>query len=97
MWVYLGTRSAGRSVCVVVHPNMTAIEMTNFVKKEANEEENKDWVCCYPYGVFSHFAIVESCLFFLQVLHEVVLGGELERPIHHSETILEVTLKWGTW
>jgi len=31
------------------------------------------------------------------VLHEVVLGGELERPIHHAELIYDVTLKWSTW
>ena len=31
------------------------------------------------------------------VLHEVVLGGALQRPIHHSELVLDVTLKWGSW
>jgi hypothetical protein len=31
------------------------------------------------------------------LLHEVILGGAMERPIHHSEVMLEVTLKWGTW
>ena len=31
------------------------------------------------------------------LLHEVVLGGALERPIHHSEKMLDVTLRWGTW
>ena len=31
------------------------------------------------------------------MLHEVVLAGMLERPIHHSEIMLDVTLKWGTW
>ena len=31
------------------------------------------------------------------MLHEVILDGMLERPIHHSEVMLEVTLKWGTW
>lgn len=30
-------------------------------------------------------------------LHEVILGGMMERPIHHSEIMLEVTLKWGEW
>ena len=31
------------------------------------------------------------------VLHEVVLRGELERPIHYKEIIYEVTLKWWQW
>ena len=31
------------------------------------------------------------------VLHEVILGGMMERPIHHSEIMLDVTLKWGDW
>ena len=31
------------------------------------------------------------------VLHEMVLGGALQRPIHHSEHVLDVTLKWGSW
>ena len=31
------------------------------------------------------------------VLHEVVMGGALQRPIHHSELVLDVTLKWGSW
>ena len=26
-----------------------------------------------------------------------MLGGELERPIHHAELIYDVTLKWSTW
>ena len=30
-------------------------------------------------------------------VHEVVLGGALERPLHHTEKMLEVTLRWGTW
>ena len=31
------------------------------------------------------------------LLHEVVLNGQLERPIHYKELIYEVTLKWWTW
>jgi len=31
------------------------------------------------------------------LIHEVVLGGTLERPLHHSEKMLDVTLRWGTW
>ena len=31
------------------------------------------------------------------VLHEVVLQGHLERPIHYKEVVFETTLKWGTW
>ncbi|KAK9877230.1 hypothetical protein WA026_016977 [Henosepilachna vigintioctopunctata] len=31
------------------------------------------------------------------ILEEVVLGGQLTRPIHHSEKILEIVLKWGYW
>jgi len=30
-------------------------------------------------------------------LHEVVLAGQLERPLHYSELIYEVTLKWWQW
>ena len=30
-------------------------------------------------------------------VHEVVLGGALERPLHHSEKLLDVTLRWGSW
>ena len=30
-------------------------------------------------------------------MNQVVLGGELERPIHHAELIYDVTLKWSTW
>lgn len=31
------------------------------------------------------------------VLHEVILGGEMERPIHYNELIYDVTLKWWQW
>ena len=31
------------------------------------------------------------------VLHEAILGGALQRPIHYSELVLDVTLKWGSW
>ena len=31
------------------------------------------------------------------VLHEVIMGGEMERPVHHSELIYDVTLKWWRW
>ena len=31
------------------------------------------------------------------VLHEAVLGGALQRPIHYSELVLDVSLKWGAW
>ena len=31
------------------------------------------------------------------VLHEVILQGNLERPIHHKELVFDTTLKWGTW
>ncbi len=31
------------------------------------------------------------------ILHEVVHGGSLQRPIHYKELVLDVTLKWGTW
>ena len=31
------------------------------------------------------------------VLHEAVIGGALQRPIHHSELVLDVALKWGSW
>ena len=31
------------------------------------------------------------------VIHEVVMGGCLERPLHHSEKLLDVTLRWGSW
>jgi hypothetical protein len=31
------------------------------------------------------------------LLHEVLLGGSLQRPLHHSELVLDVTLKWGSW
>ena len=30
-------------------------------------------------------------------LHEAILGGALQRPIHYSELVLDVTLKWGNW
>ena len=30
-------------------------------------------------------------------IHEVVMGGSLERPLHHSERLLDVTLRWGSW
>ena len=30
-------------------------------------------------------------------IHEVVLAGALERPLHHSERLLDVTLRWGAW
>ena len=25
------------------------------------------------------------------------MGGSLERPLHHSERLLDVTLRWGSW
>ncbi len=31
------------------------------------------------------------------VLHEAVLNGALQRPIHHSEYVLDVALRWGSW
>lgn len=31
------------------------------------------------------------------ILHEVILGGQMERPIHYNEQIYEVTLKWWQW
>ncbi|XP_040570761.1 arf-GAP with Rho-GAP domain, ANK repeat and PH domain-containing protein 2 isoform X2 [Lepeophtheirus salmonis] len=30
-------------------------------------------------------------------LHEVVMEGALERPLHHSEVMLDVNLRWGSW
>ena len=30
-------------------------------------------------------------------VHEVVLAGALERPLHHAEKLLDVTLRWGSW
>lgn len=79
MWVYLDTRSSGNCVCVEVQPNMTALEMTHCVIREAKRIEGDN-------------AASESLF-----LHEVILGGLMERPIHHSEIMLEVTLKWGQW
>ena len=79
MWVYLDTRSCGNCVCVEVQPNMTALEMTYCVIREA---KRMDGECGSEQNLY---------------LHEVVLGGMMERPIHHSEIMLEVTLKWGQW
>lgn len=31
------------------------------------------------------------------VLHEAILNGALQRPIHHTEAILDIVLKWGSW
>ncbi|KAL3284888.1 hypothetical protein HHI36_019024 [Cryptolaemus montrouzieri] len=31
------------------------------------------------------------------ILEEVVLDGQMKRPIHHSEKILEIVLKWSYW
>lgn len=31
------------------------------------------------------------------ILEEVVLGDKLLRPIHHTEKVLDVVLKWGYW
>jgi len=31
------------------------------------------------------------------LMHEVVLGEFLERPIHYSEKLLDLTLRWGVW
>ncbi len=31
------------------------------------------------------------------LLHEVILGGEMERVIHYNEVIYDVTLKWWQW
>ena len=25
------------------------------------------------------------------------MGGCLERPLHHTERLLDVTLRWGAW
>ena len=30
-------------------------------------------------------------------IHEVVLGGALQRPLHHTDRLLDVTLRWGSW
>merc|ERR1719474_2315815 len=30
-------------------------------------------------------------------IHEVVLGESLERPVHYSEKMLDLTLRWGSW
>jgi len=31
------------------------------------------------------------------LIHEVVLGECLERPVHYSEKMLDLTLRWGDW
>ena len=31
------------------------------------------------------------------LIHEVVLGETLERPVHFSEKLLDLTLRWGSW
>jgi hypothetical protein len=51
MWVYLDTRSSGNCVCVVVHPNMTAAEMTDCVLREARclSYQNLQMFCNYKY------------------------------------------------
>lgn len=77
MWVYLDTKSSGNCVCVEVQPNMTALEMTHCVVREAK--------------------MVDGAASQNLILHEVILGGMMERPIHHSEIMLDVTLKWGGW
>ena len=30
-------------------------------------------------------------------IFEVVCGRELQRPLHYSEKVLDVTLRWGGW
>jgi hypothetical protein len=30
-------------------------------------------------------------------LEEVVCGGALTRPLHHTERVLDVVLRWGYW
>lgn len=30
-------------------------------------------------------------------LQEVVSGGQLRRPLHHSECVLDAVLRWGHW
>ena len=75
LWVHIDSKASGRSVCLAVHPNMTAHEMA------------KAAVTSVPEG-----RDVEQYM-----LYEVVLQGQLERPIHHQENILDVTLKWGSW
>ena len=30
-------------------------------------------------------------------VHEVVLAGALEPPLHHAEQLLDATLRWGSW
>lgn len=31
------------------------------------------------------------------ILEEVILNGRLTRPVHHSEKVLEVVLRWSYW
>ena len=69
VWVYIDSKSSGKCRCLMIRPQMTALEMAREIGEEAED----------------------------RILHEVVLQGQLERVIHHTEIILDVTLKWGSW
>merc|ERR1712176_814910 len=76
MWVYVGSRSSGACVSLILHPSLKVEEAVMLAGQEAGLLPQE----------------VEG-----MQLHEVVLGEQLERPMHHSESLLEATLRWGKW
>lgn len=38
-----------------------------------------------------------NCEPYAVTLSEVILSGSLERPLHHSEKVLDIVLKWSYW
>ncbi len=77
MFVYVDTRTSGHCVSIAVTPKMTAHELRRRALEKASTAS------CTDEENFDD----ENDDF---VLHEVVLGGAMERPIHHAELIYEV-------
>jgi len=76
MWVYVGSRSSGACVSLVLHPSLTVGEALLVAGQEAG---------LLPTELHHMY------------MHEVVLGEQLERPMHNKEKLLEATLRWGKW
>lgn len=72
-------------------------------KHPENETEEKTQVNCTlnplktVYDICKELANVMNCSPYSITLNEIILNGNLTRPLHHSERVFDVVLKWSYW
>ena len=97
MWVYVESRTCGQCISLVLHPSLTAGEAALRAGQEAGLGE-ADLEAMFIHEVGSNNLVF---IFLTPTLttdwRQVVMGGCLERPLHHTERLLDVTLRWGAW